>query len=150
LAHNNTNNMARLRPRGHPSRTSQEPQQNVLVPQQLVSRSQRKPGWTPDWSKRSCVSLVSIGPTLLAAYTMPKVRSTSNTVLVFIQMILMLWYLVSTRYIDSFSMSFWVQKRRGGSRETRANGTRFVCSDYVAVMEKYQGWIDSADGSSPP
>jgi hypothetical protein len=49
-----------------------------------------------------------------------------------------------------FHQSFQDQKKRGGKRDDRINGTRFVCSDYDAVMDKYKVWLNSNNGTAPP
>jgi hypothetical protein len=49
-----------------------------------------------------------------------------------------------------FYQAFRNAKKRGGTREVRASGAKFIRSDYDLVMLKYQAWLTSNDGTAPP
>jgi hypothetical protein len=49
-----------------------------------------------------------------------------------------------------FYQCFRDQKKRGGKKEDRANGTKFDRSDYNSVMDRYKEHIATQNGSSPP
>jgi hypothetical protein len=49
-----------------------------------------------------------------------------------------------------FYQSFQDQKKGGGKRDDRINGTRFVRSDYDAVMDKCKVGLNSSNGMAPP
>ena len=53
-------------------------------------------------------------------------------------------------YRFMFYQCFRDQKKRGGSRETRASGNNFVRANYDEVMAKYMAFLTSHDGSAPP
>jgi hypothetical protein len=53
-------------------------------------------------------------------------------------------------YRFMFYQCFRDQKKRGGSKETRASGNNFVRANYDEVMAKYMAFLTSHDGSAPP
>jgi hypothetical protein len=146
--HNNTSNMAPLRPRGRPSRTSQQPSPpstttRLTQPEEtgLDSRlEQTVLRITSEYRPDSTSSIYDAKSQEYFQYCTSLYPNDPYA--------MVLGQYKVYRFI--FYQSFRDQKKRGGSKESRTNGTRFVRSDYDAVMAKYQGWMDSADGSSPP
>ena len=139
--------MAPLRPRGRPSRTSQQPSPptttRLTQPEETGLDSRLEQTVLRITSEYRPDSTSSIYDAKSQEYFQYCTRLYLNDPYAMV----LGQYKV---YQFIFYQSFRDQKKRGGSRETRKNGTGFVRSDYDAVMEKYQGWMDSADGSSPP